>query len=621
MAEDNIPDTLKDLTDQFKEMHESLDKLAESQKPVVEEAKVQLARTRRPAHAPTQAPKVEFGKETRKDILAALKGIRQQIVVSQRKENTAADVAAEHLAAGGGLAGAAGEAIAFKAGKFKAAFKRKFDPLNIVNRISGGSKLATALAGRLMGRSEKSIRAASGLGGGLPGMEMQDQYNPSPYTQQDNAPSAVSSEKATGLLEQISSTMSAMLDQMTELNASISKIEDYSKETTKFAEDQVKSTDQLKDAEAAERVKKQQPSQVRTAIAPTTKKEEAGGGLFGSFMKELFTPQGLAIAAAVTGIVAAIYSVVKNWEALKDAVADIYESIKSGFMAVKDWIANKITGALDSALDTVDSVVDSIKDIGNSINPFAEKVTPEQRAKEKHTRRVQAAAAGSGHAQRALEKEVRSSEDSSEVLKKLAPNYISKIPNENRDASVASLRSGELVDSAMKSLKGEEPPKGTPAQVSTTNALTQMVGKAYGELYKDAQGNALRPSQDKNVEARLPSLMQSASQALAEATTPQGSPARTSSVIGAPMMAPVPSAPMMLPPPPPQTGQLLNQSAENQRNAAASGAGTNNVVAPVINQNKTVNNTSQTTIHQNMPPARSGESSFLRSQDGSFARA
>lgn len=617
MAEEKSDKLMKDMADQFKEMHESLDKLTESQKPVVKVAKAQVEHNHRP-NAPV--PKVELGKETRKDILAALKSIRQQIVVTQRRENTMSDVAAEHLAGGGGLMGAAQEALAFKAGKAKAALKRKFDPLNIVNRMTGGSKLATVLAGKLMGRSEKSIRGASGLGGGLPGMDMpQDQFAPSPFVG-ETSPSSISSDKSVSLLEQISSTLSVMLDQMTELNSSIAKIEGFSKETAEFTEEQTKNLDRQRDDAAAERAKQHQPSQVRAATSMAVKQEDAGGGLIGSFMKSLFTPQGLAIAAAVAGIVAAIHSVVKNWDALKDAVADIYESIKSGFMAVKDWIANKITVAFDAALDTVDTVVDGIKDIATSINPFAEKTTPEQRAKDKHDQRVKDAAAGSARAQRALAKEVSSPAATNDVLKNLASSYVSKIPTEGREGSVEALRSGELVDSAIKSLKGEEAPKGTPERVSTTNALSQMVGKAYGELYKDEKGNPLRPSQDPNVTDRLPSLVHSASQALAAAAGPSATPSRTGSVIESQVTAPVATiTPALLPAVPPQTGQRFNQASEDSRNAKA-GIGSTNVVAPVINQHKTVNNTSQTTINQGMPSTRSTESSFLRSQDMSYVR-
>lgn len=110
-----------------------------------------------------QAPKVELGKETRKEILAALKNIKMQISTAKQRESTAPDVAADVLASGGGPFAAMKEALAFKSGKVKAGLKHHLDPLNIINRMTGGSKITTVLAGKLMGRSEKSIRSAAGL--------------------------------------------------------------------------------------------------------------------------------------------------------------------------------------------------------------------------------------------------------------------------------------------------------------------------------------------------------------------------------------------------------------------------------------------------------------------------
>ena len=45
-------------------------------------------------------PKVELGKETRKEILQALQNIKTQIAKPRFKENTASDVAADTLAGG-----------------------------------------------------------------------------------------------------------------------------------------------------------------------------------------------------------------------------------------------------------------------------------------------------------------------------------------------------------------------------------------------------------------------------------------------------------------------------------------------------------------------------------------
>lgn len=146
-----------------------------------------------------QAPKVELGKETRKEILAALKNIKMQISTAKQRESTAPDIAADVLASGGGPFAAMKEALAFKSGKVKAGLKQRFDPLNIVNRMTGGSKLATVLAGKLTGRSEKSIRSAAGL---QPMMETAPTFAPEPLNESPT-PAQETSQRALSLFEQI----------------------------------------------------------------------------------------------------------------------------------------------------------------------------------------------------------------------------------------------------------------------------------------------------------------------------------------------------------------------------------------------------------------------------------
>jgi hypothetical protein len=100
---------------------------------------------------PQPQVKVELGQKTQKEILQALTKIKSEISEAKKRQKTATDVAADVIASGGGPFAAAKEALSFKASKAKAKIKDRFDPLNIINRATG-SKLATALAGRAMGR-------------------------------------------------------------------------------------------------------------------------------------------------------------------------------------------------------------------------------------------------------------------------------------------------------------------------------------------------------------------------------------------------------------------------------------------------------------------------------------
>lgn len=68
----------------------------------------------------------------------------------------------EKLIAGHGLASSIGKTISEKSKARNVGFKEKLDPLNIIKFMTGGSKLAPALLGRMMGRSQQDIKYFAG---------------------------------------------------------------------------------------------------------------------------------------------------------------------------------------------------------------------------------------------------------------------------------------------------------------------------------------------------------------------------------------------------------------------------------------------------------------------------
>ncbi len=72
------------------------------------------------------------------------------------------DLMAANIVKGGSTMGSFKKAISQKSKAKAARFKEKFDPLNIAKFLTGGSKLAPAILGRLLGRSQRDIEYFSG---------------------------------------------------------------------------------------------------------------------------------------------------------------------------------------------------------------------------------------------------------------------------------------------------------------------------------------------------------------------------------------------------------------------------------------------------------------------------
>ncbi len=639
------PDTLakvvRQTNQQFSKMQDDLNKLKTATKDQTKETKKQSKQqkedsheTRRRDRSPVAGHKVELGKETRRDILKALKNIRSQITVSQKKESTMSDVAAEHLAGGGGLAGAAGAAFGFKAKKISGSLKRKFDPLNIVNRLTGGSKLATVLAGRLMGRSEKSIRGAAGLNTGMaPGTEPQTEFgNATAYAEPRNGPSAVASEKTTTLLEQMTSTLSIIATRLSDLSGHLEKIESFEKENLEFTKLQSERIQEMNDATkdsaalgASKAAHAHAPVQMGLKQKQDPTKEE--GGWLSSIVKFL-APVLLPLAAAAAPVLAALaalgtaaFLIYKQFDKFKtsftllgESVQDLYNTIVETVSSIKTWFADSLLSVSDTIVDAGESMIEGVK----SFLPGYKSAT-EAEKHEELKKTASGGGFGAARAQRKLAKEMAPEEDSDTVLKKLAPKFAGRIKGGSTEEQMEArenLRSGAYVNPALKSLTGEEAPKGSPSKLAATSALTQLVAQAYGELYKDKVGRPLRASKDPQSSTRLPALTKRASSYLAEAVSP---PAAISTSVDTMPTATPSSLPAVFGMP--ISGQALTQAADNRQELEMSGKAAATSTPSIINNSVKNISATNNNVHQNMAPARKEESSFIRSQNRGFAPA
>ena len=589
--------------------------------------------------SPQNNPKVELGKETKKQILEALRGIREKITIPQQREATMGGVAADALTSGKGLVGAAKEALGFKKDKLVASFKRKFDPLNIVNRITGGSKLATTLAGKAMFRSDKSIRRAAGLQplDETPTQQMGGSPTPFMGGQDTGAPSAVGSDKAIPLLDAMSTSLTEILERLTELKLS----SEYIKESTgssatslgKIKDLTQEMRDEARDAGAVEKSRfKKAPTQVNKAGAPVKSDE---GGWFSSLMKFLIP------ALILFG----------KW--IADKIIPLFVKLHRGalyfldkLMDIVRFIGKFTGGALTKGLDVAKNVVGSI---GKGAASLAGKLLGAA-PKIAEVAGGAAAAKGAGAiggkiAQGAGSKAIESAMKGpvvKEVIKDIGGKVLGKTvakslpivgPLIGGAFAIKSFMDGDYTQAAIDAgMAGASLIPGPGSIVAFGAGLAATIAnQAYKQIY------GIEPVQDPEVAKRMPELVEESKNFVKDFLSPKVTEGDASiegykgpgapQPVGATPATPetqtttsTPTSPMELPAPAPSSGQTLTQANDLSRNATMGVEAAKNNTATVINN---VNNqvTNAPTFNQGMPPARSGESSYQRSLDRHYVPA
>lgn len=587
----------QEFTDQFKQMHDDLDKLAAATKVQSKETKEQTSETKKQTQEFKKESKEQSkeAKDTSKDRKSILKAMQTQLRKTQMEQGASmSDVAAEHLAGGGGLLGAGKAAVGLKV----AQFKHKFDPLNMVKKITGGSRLAVALSGKLMGRSEKSIRSFADL---APGMDL-----PTPFFGKGKgmgSPALMGEGRGRRHGGDSQSILTKMAVTLTHILARLTAIETIERLSAKLTQQQV---DAARDESALAGAKKS-PSRLGQV---KEKVKEAANGAF-EFIKDLIGKFRLGLIGAFLLLGVAAKMLYDQWDKLKlsftllkESAVEMWEGVKNAFTSAGTWITDKATQFVDTVKDMFDSIVEYIQDVAYKLT-FGKVGKKARTESEKQSDLETKAKAGDPRSMRKLAaqnaEKVAAPGEAATAVAKHASSFSAKIPVEARGAAAEGLARGDYDAAATDSLLGKASPSGSPEQKATTGAVSQLAAKSYGEIFKDAQGNPLTPRTDdpKLAATRVPVLVREASKSLS----------RTLTV----------AAPTEVAPQGPTTGLMLSQAAENQRNAEMAGKiGGGGNAATVINNVKN-NNSSVTNLQQSMPDPRSGESSYLRSLDTHFA--
>jgi hypothetical protein len=148
----------------------------------------------------SKAPIVNLGKETRRDIAGAIRELSRQFREQrdEKKTRSFADNIAHGIATGGSISGSVKDAVGVSAEKAKDRFKKAIDPVQIVKRLTG-SKLATVLAGKALGRNPTKVRSIADIPEPFSPEQQQQDTSPTPYTTPQESPSQVGSEKNSGV--------------------------------------------------------------------------------------------------------------------------------------------------------------------------------------------------------------------------------------------------------------------------------------------------------------------------------------------------------------------------------------------------------------------------------------
>jgi len=153
-----------------------------------------------------KTPVVNLGKETRRDIAGAIRELSRQFREQrdEKKSRSFADNIAHGIAGGASISDSIKDAAGVSAEKAKETFKKTIDPVQIVKRLTG-SKLATVLAGKALGRNATKVRAIADIPQPMVPEQTEDtnsptgipetETSPTPYTAPTTSPGQLGSDQ------------------------------------------------------------------------------------------------------------------------------------------------------------------------------------------------------------------------------------------------------------------------------------------------------------------------------------------------------------------------------------------------------------------------------------------
>lgn len=630
-----MAEEFQEIKDQFKQMHGDLDKLATTTKEQTKEAKVQTKETKEQTKESKKHHRVELKDkaETR-----ALNNMRAAVRKSQLEQGMSpSDVAAEHMAGGGGVGGAISAAAGHRIGQFK----HKYDPLNLVKKITGGSKLATVLAGKIMRRDPKKIREFADLAPSESGMPTSFFGKSSSQGggggRMGGEPSAISSEKSLGFLESMSVSLTTIIEKVTNLDKNVTQLEEYGKEGTELARKQERHLEEMKDSAALERgrFQKKSPTQTKTQM-PADKKQSPLLDKIMGWLKDGFS-WFMGHLKTIGGLFVTLLTPLKLLKSVAYALFD-------GLMTLVKFISRitGVSGLASKGLEAAKGAGSAIKSalgIGSKIAATGAAAAGSAPAVAGGA--AKAAGAVAAKSAPAVAKAVSGSAIK-QAIKEAGPKVLGggllkgaakALPLVGIGFALKNLYDGDYTQAAIDAAMGlgSVPALLAPGAGSAAIFATGMAATIANQAYKAIYG--LEPLTDPLVKERMPELVEGAKDYVADYLSPQADKEKTAGPTavaeGVPAMGTeetpdimgatgTVSTPTELTATQSQTGAVLSQAQELQRNAAMTPQGGSGGAATIINNIKN-NNSSVTNLQQTMPDPRSGESSYLRSLDRDFA--
>lgn len=629
---------------------------------------------------PTQT--VKLTPDSKKEIVDAIRDLRKTIVTEERRSQTFSENVADSLTSGKGLLSSLRDAIKTESAKESEKMKKNLDPLEIMKRMTGGSRLATTLAGKAIGRSNDDIRKSIGFS---------RTEKPEPTLVSDQADTArvanpVASSEAIPLLDQIAQSVGLMALRVTDiankLKATKSSMLDQNgrlrdKHTGQFMSgadarslsaqgellksirdalvgirsDSGKQADKQEDQARQEKAKvRSTPSSVPQQVSPSgnpfvsakaAAPEESSwfGNLMGSFtgLEKTAASFGVALGALLTPV-----------ESLKTAFSSTMEGLKGVVKSFSFFSSpSAVTNTLKTGGELIQSGGNAIKDVVKvaSESDLASKtISTAARIGQKLTAKpatTVASHAGTEAAATTAKTVAKSATTAEQAATKVAKPGIMKASKEKIGKILAKRLPSAFGGSTLgKMIPGVGAALGLGFAVSrlvkgdvvgaaleavsglggAVTAVPAMVGQLVRDTYKDVYDKY--PEEEPELMGeRLPELAEIVKSKASEWLSGKGSTA--TSETGSPNLtvASSSSSGSSLTPaiaPSPSTGSKLIKSTAQRQQLNESPSGAN-ISAPSININNVNNAKTSTALTPHIPSPRSTDSSYLRSLDHNYA--
>ena len=262
------------------------------------------------------------------------------------------DLLAGQIAAGGGVFSSAKKVVGLKTKAKITGIKEKFDPLNIIKFMTGGSNLAPALLGRLLGRSQKDIQNFAG-GSRLAGIDKKTKIGPAP------------SEDTSGITEVLQKIYSFMKGSQEAETLRREKENNFKEE--KAMEDERRHKQLLKALQNA----------LGGGGGGGKASKQSDGGSWWDNIKAALEVSWKAISKffgwvgkLFSGLINKVKTVAKSlWNGIKSFGSMIWEKISSAISSILTPIIEKLRAWFPQTMEAASKGIEKLKGVGEKLFP------------------------------------------------------------------------------------------------------------------------------------------------------------------------------------------------------------------------------------------------------------